>query len=79
MVAMVLGNTYTSNLMPPCLKQKKAIRMVCYLKCRDHTTELFYDIELLTIYLIIKLETDIAMYIAFHMKLPYLQNACTYE
>ena len=51
--AMVWGNTYTTNLMPLYLKQKKAIRIVCNVKYRDHTPELFYDMKLLTIYQII--------------------------
>ena len=48
--AMVWGNTYTTNLLPLYLKQKKAIRIVCNVKYRDHTPELFYDMKLLTIY-----------------------------
>ena len=68
--AMVWGNTYTTNLMPPYLKQKKAIRIVCSVKHRDHTPELFYNIKLLTIYQIIEFQTGIIMHKAFHMKLP---------
>ena len=65
-----LGNTYTTNLMPHYPKQKKAIRIVCNVKYRDHTPELFYDMKLLTIYQIIVFKTGIFMYKAFHMKLP---------
>ena len=43
-LAMVWGKTYTTNLMPLCLKQKNAIRILCNVKYRDHTPELFYDI-----------------------------------
>ena len=48
--SMVLENTYTTNLIPLYLKQIKAIRIVCNLKYGDHTPELFYDTNLLTIY-----------------------------
>ena len=67
---MVWGNTYTTNLMPPYLIQKKAIRIGCNVKYRDHTPELFYDLKLLTIYQIIEFETGISMYKESNMKLP---------
>ena len=35
--AVVLGNTYTTNLMPIFLKQKKTIRIVCNVKYRGLT------------------------------------------
>ena len=68
--AMVWGNTYTTNLMPLYLKQKKAIRILCNVKYRDHTPELFYNMKLLSIYKIIEFQTGIIIYKAFHMKLP---------
>ena len=68
--SMVLGNTYTTNLMPLYLKLKKAIRIVCNVKYRDHTPELFYDMKLLTIYQITEIQTGISMHKAFHTKLP---------
>ena len=39
--AMVWGNTYTTNLMPLYLKQKKAIGIVCNVNYRDHTPDYF--------------------------------------
>ena len=68
--AMVWGNTYTTNLMPLYLKQKKVIGIVCNVKYRDHTPELCYNMKLLTIYQIINFQTGIFMYKAFHIKLP---------
>ena len=76
--AMVLGNTYATNLMPLYLKQKKTIRIVCNVKYRDNTSELIYDMKLLTIYQIIEFQTAIFMYEAFHMKLPYNQQKLFY-
>ena len=76
--AMVWGNTYTTNLVPLCLKQKKAIWIVCNVKYRGHTTELFYSMKLLTIYQIIEFQTGIYMYKAFHMKLSYSQQELFY-
>ena len=67
--AMVWGNTNTNNLKPLYLKQKKAIRIVCNVKYREHTPELFYDMKLLTIYQIIEFQTGISMHRAFQMKL----------
>ena len=67
--AMGWGNTYTTNLMPLYLKQKKAFGIVCNVKYRDHTPELFYDMILLTIYQIIEFQTGIFMCRAFHMEL----------
>ena len=55
--------------MPLFLKQKKAIRIVCNVKYRDHTPELFYYMKLLTIYQIILFKTGIFMHKTFHMKL----------
>ena len=55
-----LGNTHTTNLMPLYLKQKKAIRILCNVKYRDHTPELFYNMKLLTIYQIIEFQTGIS-------------------
>ena len=66
---MVWGNTYTTNLMPPYLKQQKAIRIVCNVKYRDHTPELFYNMKLLAIYQIIEFQTGIYMYKSSHIKL----------
>ena len=56
--------------MPLYLKQKKAIGIVCNVKFRDHTPELFHNMKLLTIYQIIEFQTGIFIYKAFHMKLP---------
>ena len=68
--AMVWENTHTTNLMPLYLKQKKNIRIVCNVKYRDHTPELFYNMKFLTICQIIEFQTGISMYEAFHMKSP---------
>ena len=75
---MVWGNTYTTNLMPLYLKQKKAIRIVCNVKYRDHTPELYYNMKLLTIYQIINFQTGIYMHKAFHMKLLCNLQNCFY-
>ena len=72
--AMVWGSTYTTNSMSLYLKHKKAITIVCNVKYRDHTPELFYNMKLLTIYQIIKFQTGIFMHKAFHMKLPFNQQ-----
>ena len=66
---MVWENTYTTNLMPLYLRQKKAIRIVCNVKYRYHTPELFYNMKLLTIYQIIEFQKAIFMHKAFLMKL----------
>ena len=42
--AMVWKNTYTTTLMPFYLKQKKAIRIACNVKNRDHTPVTQYEI-----------------------------------
>ena len=76
--AMVWGSTYTTNLMPLYLKQKNAIMIVCIVKYRDDTPELFYDMKLFTIYKIIELQTGIFIYKAFHIKLPYNQQNIFY-
>ena len=68
--AMVWENTYTTNLMP-LPQTEKAIGIVCNVKYRYHTSELFYDMKFLTIYQISKLQTGNFMHKAFHMKLPY--------
>ena len=67
--AMVWGNTYTTNLMPLYLKQKKAIGIVCNVKYKEHIPELFYNMKLITVYQIIEFQTGIFMDRAFHMKL----------
>ena len=48
-----------------------AIGIACNAKHKEHTSTQLYDMKLLTIYQIIKLQTGIFMYKAFHMKLPY--------
>ena len=61
--AMVWGNTYSTNLMPLYLKSKKAIGIVCNVKYRDHTPELFDNMKLITTYQIIEFQTGIFIYI----------------
>ena len=51
---------YTTNLMHLYQKKKKAIMIVGNAKYRKHTQELLNDIKLLTIYQIIKLQSDIS-------------------
>ena len=77
---IVWGHTYGTHLLPLFLKQKKAIVNICDAKYKEHTSKLFYDMKLLTIHQIIKLQRGIFMYKAFYIKLPYnLQAYLVYE
>ena len=68
---MAWGNNYGTHLLPLFPKQKKTIIIVCNAKHKEHTSTLFCDMKLLTIYQVIKLRAGIFMHMAFHMKLSH--------
>ena len=68
--AEVLGNTYTSNIIPVLMKQKKAATIVARAEYLDHTENLFYNIKLLTVNQIIELQSLTFMHRAFEGQLP---------
>ena len=66
----VWGNTYQSNITSLFLKQKKCIRIICKAKYLDHTDDLFVKLNALRLTDIIKINTAIFMYKAYHNLLP---------
>ena len=68
--AIIFGNTYYTNVLPIFTKQKKAIRIISNAKYNDHTSKLFCNLNILTIFQLVKLQTCIMMYKAFSNKLP---------
>ena len=74
--AIIWGNTYYTNVLPIFTKQNKAIRIISNVKYNDHTSKLFCNLNILTIFQLVKLQTCIMMYKAFSNKLP--QNIKSY-
>ena len=74
--AIIWVNTYYTNVLPIFTKQKKTIRIISNAKYNDHTSKLFCNLNILTIFQLVKLQTCIMMYKAFSNKLP--QNIQSY-
>ena len=74
--AIIWGNTYYTDVLTIFTKQKKAIRIISNAKYNDHTSKLFCNLNILTIFQLVKLQTCIMMYKAFRNKLP--QNIQSY-
>ena len=68
--AIILGNTYYTIVLPILIKRKKAIRIISNAKYNDHTSKLFRNLNILTIFQLVKLQTCIMMYKAISNKLP---------
>uniref|UniRef100_A0A672HNL4 Reverse transcriptase domain-containing protein n=1 Tax=Salarias fasciatus TaxID=181472 RepID=A0A672HNL4_SALFA len=66
----VWGNTYKSNLQTLCLMQKRAIRIVSNVGYRDHTNELFLNLQALKLTDIVEFKTAQIMYKASNNLLP---------
>ena len=60
--AIIWGNTYCTNVLPIFTKQKKAIRIISNAKYNDNTSKLFCNLNILTIFQLVKLQTCILMY-----------------
>ena len=67
--AMVFGSTYYANLLPLFIKQKH-IKIICNAKYREHTSQMIYDLKLLTVFQIVRVQTAIFMYNVFNTMLP---------
>ena len=67
---VVWGNKYHSNISPICIKQKKAMKIVCKVKSDHHTPELFAKMNFLNFYEIVEMQTATLMYKALHQPLP---------
>ena len=74
--AITLGNTYYTNVLPIFTRQKKAIRIISNVKYNGHTSKLFRNLNILTMFQLVKSQTCIMMYKAFSNKLP--QNIQSY-
>ena len=69
--AIIWGNTYYINVLPIFARQKKAIRIISNAKYNDHNSKLFHNLNILTIFQLVKLQTCNMMHKAFSNKLPH--------
>ena len=59
---IVWGNTYSSNLQPLIILQKKAIRIITFSDFRAHTSPIFKQLSLLKLCDVVELQTALFMY-----------------
>ena len=59
---IVWGNTYSSNLQPLIILQKKAIRIITFSDFRAHTWPIFKQLSLLKLCDVVELQTALFMY-----------------
>ena len=59
---IVWGNTYSSNLQPLIILQKKAIRIITFSDFRAHTSPIFKQLSLLRLCDVVELQTALFMY-----------------
>ena len=59
---IVWGNTYSSNLQPLIILQKKAIRIITFSDFRAHTSPSFKQLSLLKLCDVVELQTALFMY-----------------
>ena len=76
-------NTYTTNIHGITILQKRVIRLVCGVKCLEHTSTLFQQLGVLKFVDLVKFKTAIVMFRAFHNELPsdlqfFLNRMCLY-
>ena len=66
----VWGNTYTTNIKPLVILQKRAIRVIHKVEAREHTNGLFIKSRLMTCIDIVELQTLLVMFKAKSRTLP---------
>ena len=54
--AIICGNTYYTNVISIFTKQKKAIRIISNAKYNDHTSKLFRNLSILTMFQLVKIQ-----------------------
>ena len=59
---IVWGNTYSSNLQPLIILQKKTIRIITFSDFRAHTSPIFKQLSLLKLCDVVELQTALFMY-----------------
>ena len=76
----IWGNTYISNLISIDKLQKGAIRIISGVSFLEHTSALFKNLKLLHFFDLVKFQTYLIMYKAFHFELPVnLQSMFTID
>lgn len=74
--AEIWGNNYKTAILPICLLQKRAVRIVHKVGYRDHTNALFLQSKLLKFVDIVNVQTALFMYKAHHQQLPLNIQKC---
>ena len=68
---MSYQNTYYTNVLDIFPRQKRLFCIIGNAKYNDHTSKLFHNLNILTIFQIVKLPTGIMMHRAFNNELPH--------
>ena len=66
----VWANTYKSRLKSISIIQKRAIRLICNVSSRTHTTDLFKKLKILKFVDLVEYKCGILMFKAYYNKLP---------
>ena len=66
----VWGNCCLSFLSPIIIAQKRAVRMICGLKSREHTSKYFKEVNILKFQDMVEAKIKVLMYKAWKLHLP---------